>query len=125
MAPNQSVEGAAPSRQVQSNCVDLQAKTEVYLTAGHLDFILWPHKVSTQWRFEMALIRWEPARELHTMQNEMNRLFNTFFDSPSRGNGVGTAVRRRWIPAMDVVQTEDHFVLRADLPGLSESDVKI
>ena len=73
----------------------------------------------------MALIRWEPARELHTMQNEMNRLFNTFFDSPSRGNGGGTAVRRRWIPAMDVVQTEDHFVLRADLPGLSESDVKI
>jgi len=73
----------------------------------------------------MALIRWEPVRELHTMQNEMNRLFNTFFDSPSRGNGGGTAVRRRWIPAMDVVQTEDHFVLRADLPGLSESDVKI
>ncbi len=73
----------------------------------------------------MALIRWEPVRELHTMQNEMNRLFNTFFDSPSRSNGGGTAVRRRWIPAMDVVQTEDHFVLRADLPGLSESDVKI
>ena len=73
----------------------------------------------------MALIRWEPARELHTVQNEMNRLFNTFFDSPSRGNGGGNAVRRRWIPAMDVVQTEDHFVLRADLPGLSESDVNI
>ncbi len=73
----------------------------------------------------MALIRWEPVRELHTMQNEMNRLFNTLFDSPSTGNGGRNAVRRRWIPAMDVVQTEDHFVLRADLPGLSESDVNI
>jgi HSP20 family protein len=72
----------------------------------------------------MALIRWEPVRELHTMQNEMNRLFNTFFDSPTPGNG-GTAGLRRWIPAMDVVETDDHFVLRADLPGLSENDVNI
>ena len=29
----------------------------------------------------MALIRWEPVRELGTIQNEMNRLFNTFFES--------------------------------------------
>ena len=73
----------------------------------------------------MALIRWEPARELQTVQNEMNRLFNTFFDSPSPSNGGGHAVARRWIPAMDVVETGDHFVLKADLPGLSENDVKI
>jgi HSP20 family protein len=73
----------------------------------------------------MALIRWEPVRELQTMQNEMNRLFNTFFDSPTPGNGGGHGVARRWIPAMDVVETGDHFVLRADLPGLSENDVKI
>jgi HSP20 family protein len=73
----------------------------------------------------MALIRWEPVREIHTMQNEMNRLFNTFFDSPTPSNGNGHAVTRRWIPAMDVVETNDHFVLRADLPGLSENDVKI
>jgi HSP20 family protein len=58
------------------------------------------------------------------MQNEMNRLFNTFFDSPTPSNG-GNAAVRRWIPAMDVVETEDHFVLRADLPGLAENDVKI
>jgi HSP20 family protein len=73
----------------------------------------------------MALIRWEPVRELHTMQNEMNRLFNTFFDSPTPGNGGNGGSVRRWIPAMDVVETEDHFVLRADLPGLSENDVNI
>jgi HSP20 family protein len=74
----------------------------------------------------MALIRWEPVRELQTMQSEMNRLFNTFFDSPSTGGTTGgPAPRRRWIPAMDVVETDDHFVLRADLPGMSESDVNI
>ena len=72
----------------------------------------------------MALIRWEPVRELQTMQNEMNRLFNTFFDSPTSANG-STPALRRWIPAMDVVESDDHYVLRADLPGMSESDVNI
>ncbi|MEA2390655.1 MAG: hypothetical protein QOK31_764 [Solirubrobacteraceae bacterium] len=69
----------------------------------------------------MALIRWEPAREIGSLQGEMNRLFNTFFDTPT-GNGSGP---RRWIPAMDLVETADHFVLRADLPGLGEGDVAI
>ena len=73
----------------------------------------------------MALIRWEPARELSSLQSEMNRLFNTFFDTPTTtGGGNGGAVRR-WIPSMDLVETEEHFVLRADLPGLSEEDVSI
>jgi HSP20 family protein len=71
----------------------------------------------------MTIVRWEPLREFSTLQNEMNRLFNTVFDAPSAGNGGSTL--RRWMPAMDLVETADHFVLRADLPGLSEDDVKI
>jgi HSP20 family protein len=70
----------------------------------------------------MALIRWEPVRELGTIQNEMNRLFNSFFDTPTPANGQAL---RRWIPPMDLVETETDFVLKADLPGLSESDVNI
>ena len=69
----------------------------------------------------MALVRWEPVRELSSLQNDMNRLFNTFFDTPTAGSGPV----RRWIPAMDLVETEDHFVLKADLPGLTEEDVNI
>ena len=71
----------------------------------------------------MTIVRWEPLREFSTLQNEMNRLFNTVFDAPSPSNGGNTL--RRWMPAMDLVETEDHFVLRADLPGLAEDDVKI
>jgi HSP20 family protein len=74
----------------------------------------------------MALIRWEPVRELSTIQNEMNRLFNTLFEAPNSGSASNSgAAVRRWIPAMDLVETEDDFVLRADLPGVSEKDVKI
>src|ERR1044072_1111245 len=71
----------------------------------------------------MAIVRWEPLRELASIQNEMNRLFVTVFDAPAPGGNGGTL--RRWMPAMDLVETEDHFVLRADLPGLSEGDVSI
>jgi HSP20 family protein len=70
----------------------------------------------------MTIVRWEPLRELGSLQNEMNRLFNTVFDTPSPSNG-GTL--RRWMPAMDLVETDDHFVLRADLPGMSEDDIKL
>jgi HSP20 family protein len=71
----------------------------------------------------MTIVRWEPLRELSTLQNEVNRLFNTVFDAPVSG-GQGTPLRR-WMPAMDLVETPDHFVLRADLPGLTEEDVSI
>ncbi len=74
----------------------------------------------------MAVVRWDPAREIDTLQGEMNRLFSTFFDTPSSrgGNGNGGAARR-WIPAMDLVEAGEHFVLKADLPGVTENDVQI
>jgi HSP20 family protein len=72
----------------------------------------------------MALIRWEPVAELNTIQNEMNRLFNTFFDQPNQ-TGRPNGTMRRWLPAMDLVETADHYLLRADLPGLSDGDVNV
>jgi HSP20 family protein len=71
----------------------------------------------------MSIVRWEPFREFTTLQNEMNRLFNTVFETPSPANG-GTTMRR-WMPAMDLLETDSHFVLRADLPGMKEDEVKI
>ena len=68
----------------------------------------------------MTIVRWEPFRELSSLQSEMNRLFNAAFDQPAGATGS-----RRWTPAMDLVETDDDFVLRADLPGVDEDDVKI
>jgi HSP20 family protein len=73
----------------------------------------------------MTIVRWEPLRELGTLQSEMNRLFNTVFDGPGvGGNGVQNTMRR-WMPAMDLLESGDDFVLKADLPGVSEEDVTI
>ena len=48
---------------------------------------------------------------------DFDRLFNTFFDR--------SQAAQRWVPAMDLVEHDDHFLLRADLPGLGEDDVSI
>ncbi|HEU0024324.1 MAG TPA: Hsp20 family protein, partial [Thermoleophilaceae bacterium] len=48
---------------------------------------------------------------------EVDRLFDAFF------GGQGEA--QRWVPAMDLSEVEDHFVLKADLPGVTEEDVSI
>jgi HSP20 family protein len=48
---------------------------------------------------------------------EVDRLFDAFFGDQGQG--------RRWVPPMDLVEHDDHFVLKADLPGLAEDDVSI
>jgi HSP20 family protein len=50
---------------------------------------------------------------------EVDRLFDAFFGTTETAQG------RRWIPPMDLVEAGDHFVLKADLPGMSEDDVSI
>ena len=59
----------------------------------------------------MALVRWEPV--------PMNRLFNSLFDTAT------APTPRRWLPATDLIESESHYVLRADLPGVSEDDINI
>jgi HSP20 family protein len=48
--------------------------------------------------------------------SDINRLFNTLFDEGRT---------QRWVPAMDLVESDDQFVLKADLPGLGEDDVSM
>jgi HSP20 family protein len=69
----------------------------------------------------MAIIRWEPARELNSLQNEVNRLFG-LFDPPRAGASLAS---RDWIPATDLSEDQGEYVVRADLPGVTEQDVQI
>jgi HSP20 family protein len=50
--------------------------------------------------------------------SDFNRLFDTLFQTANTSS-------QRWAPAMDLVEADEHFVLKADLPGLSEDDVTI
>jgi HSP20 family protein len=67
----------------------------------------------------MAIVRWDPSREVDSLQSEVNRVFDAFF-----GAGGGAATRR-WVPAVDLIETDDHLLLKADLPGLDKDDISI
>lgn len=51
---------------------------------------------------------------------DFDRLFSSLFDRSTQA-----AAAQRWVPAMDLVEHDDHFLLRADLPGMVEEDVSI
>jgi HSP20 family protein len=99
-APNPRAAGTA-----KANC-DLRKQTETEVTT-------------------MALIRWSPRREawdpfgaLTEIQDEMNRMFDTSLHRRTGWDGLFT-------PAVDLVEEKDHFVLKADLPGLAKDDVSV
>jgi len=68
-----------------------------------------------------TLVRWEPFREIATLQNEMSRLMNTF-TGDSGGSG---SAHRSWVPALDVWETEAEIVYALDLPGIPEDDISV
>jgi HSP20 family protein len=65
------------------------------------------------------LTRWEPVREMMTLREAMDRLFDDAFTRPLSLRGVST------MPAIDMYQTEDDVVVKATLPGLKAEDVDI
>jgi HSP20 family protein len=69
----------------------------------------------------MALVRWEPFRELTALQNEMSRWMNTFA-APAGGNNGQSST---WLPAVDVWETERELVLSFDLPGVPEDKIAV
>ena len=65
------------------------------------------------------LIRFEPMREMITLREAMDRLFNDAF-TPSLGATGGWQA-----PAVDLYQTDDEVVVKASLPGMKSDDVQI
>lgn len=66
------------------------------------------------------LIRWEPMREMMTLREAMDRLFDDAFTRPLSMGAVSSV-----LPAIDLYQTEDEVVVKAALPGLKPDEVQI
>ena len=65
------------------------------------------------------LIRWEPARDMMTLREAMDRLFDDAFTRP-------LSLRDGWsVPAIDMYQTDDEIVVKAALPGIKADEVQI
>lgn len=66
----------------------------------------------------MAIVRWDPAGELATMEvDRLNRMFSEFY---------GETFARGWVPPVDIYETDDHeVVLKAELPDMKREDINL
>jgi HSP20 family protein len=72
----------------------------------------------------MTIVRWwEPARELSSLQNRMNRIFGETFGPPMY-QAEASAVTA-WSPAVDIFETDHEVVLEVDLPGVTREGVHV
>lgn len=69
----------------------------------------------------MNMIRYQPWRTISDLHNEINRLFEGPMSRPAEGENAACD----WVPAVDVREETDRFVLHADLPGVDTSDIEI
>jgi HSP20 family protein len=72
----------------------------------------------------MAIVRWwDPTTEYSVLQNRMNRLFEETFGAPlSRGGSAGAGV---WSPAVDIFESGDEIVIKAEVPGVARDQVHV
>jgi HSP20 family protein len=72
----------------------------------------------------MAIVRWEPFRDLVTLQDRMNRIFDDAFRG-NRGTQDDWALGGSWAPTVDIYEHNGNLVLKAELPGIDPKDVDI
>ncbi len=70
----------------------------------------------------MNIIRWDPFRDLATLRERMNRLFEEAYTSRGEEKDM---VASTWNPSVDIYETENELVLKAELPGIDEDDIEI
>jgi len=68
----------------------------------------------------VSVTRWEPYRDMMSLQSSLSRILNDAFTPHSAAEAVGA-----WLPPVDIVEETDRLVLRAELPGLRAEDIDI
>lgn len=70
----------------------------------------------------MNIVRYDPFRDLRSLQNEVNRLFSSTF---TRGGSDEQMFGGAWTPSVDIFENKDNIVLEAELPGMRPDEVNI
>ncbi|HEY0051394.1 MAG TPA: Hsp20/alpha crystallin family protein [Pyrinomonadaceae bacterium] len=70
----------------------------------------------------MSIVKYDPFRDLRSLQDEVNRLFSMNFP---RSGGQDEIMRGAWTPSVDIYEGKDEIVLEAELPGMKPEDVDV
>jgi HSP20 family protein len=71
----------------------------------------------------MSIVKYDPFRDLRSLQDEVNRLFSMSF--PRSGGQQDEIMRGAWTPSVDIYEGKDEIVLEAELPGMKPEDVDV
>jgi HSP20 family protein len=72
--------------------------------------------------FVMALVKYNPLQELRSMQDQMNRLLNLSWNHDISGEDLKDGL---WQPAVDIYETADCIVIKAELPDVDQKDIEV
>ncbi len=67
--------------------------------------------------------QWYPIQDIENLHKEMNRLLG--FTFPGINDGEAGILSSRWAPALDIYDTKDNLVIKADLPGLEKEEIDV
>ena len=70
----------------------------------------------------MAVVKWDPFRDLLSIQDRMNKQFEQTMSRSRTEEGIAAST---WTPAVDIYETTEAIVMQADLPGLRREDIDI
>ncbi len=71
----------------------------------------------------MELVRWSPASNFFCRSNDWSRMFDGFFHAADRRRRGRSG--RAWLPSVDILENDDNFVVKAELPGMDKKDIEI
>jgi HSP20 family protein len=70
----------------------------------------------------MELVRWEPFEGLNRLHSRINDLFDENF---GRASALPTATAGTWLPPLGILEGQDSYLLRAELPGMKKEDFNL
>lgn len=70
----------------------------------------------------MSMIKYDPFKELRSLQNEMNRIFHSNIPAQFSGEEMASG---GWVPSVDIYESEGEIILEAELPGMKREDFDV
>lgn len=95
------------------------------LTLDEMKDQLHAHAKQSEEVTRMALVRWNPWGDVFSVQKEVNDLIHGFLSGEDCGGVPAKQDAMLWGPMVDVSETDEDFVVRAELPGIGQEDVKV